>query len=165
MSRNTNSKAPLAERLARRLKLIPETGCLEWTGWRHPKGAGQIGRGAKSEGLAYTHVVAWELANGMKVPKGMFVCHRCDNPPCCNPEHLFLGTPKDNMQDMASKKRHKYGEMCAKKLNDRDARAVRELVRRGFTQQAIADEYGIARSLVGLIGDYALHNTSAPKGG
>jgi DNA invertase Pin-like site-specific DNA recombinase len=46
---------------------------------------------------------------------------------------------------------HKYGEMCAKKLNDRDARAVRELVRRGFTQQAIADEYGIARSLVGLI--------------
>jgi len=51
-----------------------------------------------------THRFAWELANG-PIPEGMFVCHKCDNPPCCNVDHLFLGTPKENTTDMVNKGR------------------------------------------------------------
>jgi len=95
---------PLVERLTRRLAAGGKDGsCLEWTGARHWKGYGQIG--TEDGSLAYVHRVAWELAHSQSVPDGMFVCHHCDNPPCCNPEHLFLGTAMDNTQDMVRKGR------------------------------------------------------------
>ena len=83
-------------------KLVPgENGCLEWTGYRQPNGYGRIGAAGK---MLYTHRVAWELANG-KIPDGLHVLHRCDNPHCSNPEHLFLGTQADNMVDKVQKGR------------------------------------------------------------
>lgn len=51
------------------------------------------------------HREAWRLANGSDIPEGMLVCHHCDNPPCCNPAHLFLGTRVDNAADMHAKGR------------------------------------------------------------
>ncbi len=54
------------------------------------------------------HRMAWELTNG-PIPEGMLVCHRCDNPACCNPGHLFLGTHQDNMDDRNSKNRQARG--------------------------------------------------------
>jgi hypothetical protein len=53
------------------------------------------------------HSVAWEVTNG-PIPEGQVVCHRCDNPPCCNPAHLFVGTQADNLQDMTEKGRRFY---------------------------------------------------------
>ena len=104
----TGTRAPISERLNRRLVRMPN-GCLEWSGFRH-RGYGKIGVGNK---MAQTHRVAWELANG-PIPPGMKILHHCDNPPCCETEpsdaypegHLFLGTLADNSQDMASKGRH-----------------------------------------------------------
>jgi len=81
-----------------------DNGCLEWQGARLASGYGLIGRGRRDEGMAYVHRLAWELAHG-PIPDGMFVCHHCDNPPCCNVEHLFLGTHADNMADMVTKGR------------------------------------------------------------
>ena len=79
-------------------------GCIEWTGARllppnEPYGV------FTSSGKRYrAHRAAWIMAHG-PIPDGMMVCHRCDNPPCCNPEHLFLGSAKDNAEDMVSKGR------------------------------------------------------------
>lgn len=71
--------------------------CWEWKGKRYPSGYGRHSK-------FYAHRVAYELVHG-PIPAGMFVCHRCDNPPCCNPAHLFLGTPEDNAKDRERKGR------------------------------------------------------------
>jgi hypothetical protein len=82
-----------------------DTGCHVWTGrmvtTQNKKGGKANLYGAISTG---THRLAWELANG-PIPAGLQVLHRCDNPRCCNPDHLFVGTQQDNMADMALKKR------------------------------------------------------------
>lgn len=57
------------------------------------------------------HQVAWILTNG-PIPPGMGVLHRCDNQPCCNPSHLFIGTQADNVADMVAKGRHRNGAMA-----------------------------------------------------
>lgn len=80
----------------------PWTGSQSSLGYRERKGYGSF----RMNGIAFrAHRVAWELANGQPVPAGLFVCHHCDNPPCCNPAHLFVGNAFDNMRDMARKGR------------------------------------------------------------
>ncbi len=94
---------PILERLQHRLK-VGANGCLEWQGFRDKDGYGQISKGKEGAGLLKTHRVAWEEAYG-PIPDGMSVLHKCDNPPCCNEEHLFLGTHDENMADMKAKGR------------------------------------------------------------
>lgn len=83
--------------------------CWPWTGSRITGGGyGRLRRGRRDKHLL-THRLAWELTNG-PIPEGLRVCHHCDNPPCCNPAHLFLGTDADNSRDMVSKDRHARGQ-------------------------------------------------------
>lgn len=80
---------------------VPGIGpCLEWQGARL-RGYGRVRRAGR---MQYAHRVAWEEVNG-PIPDGLLVLHRCDNPPCVRPEHLFLGTDADNARDKAEKGR------------------------------------------------------------
>lgn len=82
--------------------VIVQEGCWDWSGYKQPEGYGTFPH-AKTW---YAHRVSWELHNG-PIPDGMHVLHTCDNPPCSNPAHLFLGTVADNMADRKAKGRNR----------------------------------------------------------
>ena len=92
----------LQRRLAERSVLDPKTGCLLWTASRNRSGYGHLfWKGVPQ----LAHRAAWVARHG-PIPKGLYVCHKCDVRPCINPDHLFLGTQKDNMIDKALKMGH-----------------------------------------------------------
>lgn len=92
--------------------------------------------------LAYRFM--WEMTFG-EIPPGIFVCHKCDNPLCVNPDHLFLGDHQDNMTDMVQKSRQTSGEKNARAfLTEGEVLAIRADRKAGDTYNAIAQRYGIA---------------------
>jgi hypothetical protein len=142
--RTRTFKATPMERLQRRLKLAP-SGCLEFQGFLNNRGYGQIGVGGK---LVYAHRAMWIAHNG-EISEGMCVCHHCDNPACCNIEHLFLGTLQDNSLDMVRKGRNKVfsGEDSqASSITFEECQEIRAAYAGGETIYSIARRYGRVRS-------------------
>lgn len=131
------------------------TDCWEWLGAKKPKGYGNI---RINNNYLLAHRVAFELANGL-IPPGYIVCHICDNPSCCNPSHLMLGTTKSNAVDMLMKNRQKKfspstsGEKnINSKLSNSDVIAIRNKYRnRELNQYQLAEIYGVSQSAIGSI--------------
>lgn len=98
------------------------------------------------------HRVAYELLVG-PIPKGMEVCHNCDNPPCQRPDHFFLGTTADNLRDMTIKGRSSFGERNGRsKLGSEAVREIRRLYATGeVTQQQLAGMFGVEQITISNI--------------
>lgn len=147
-----------------RLKKIDETGCLEWQGNVNNQGYGVLR--AFSGGvrkMVQAHRYAWERVNG-KIPDGLCICHKCDNPRCVNVEHFFLGTRFDNNKDKALKNR------AGKRVFTDEERQTYSLMNRGersktsklkeedvlhiiamkgkISQRTLAELYGVSRSCI-----------------
>lgn len=139
-------RRPASERFDEKVDRRDRDGCWEWTGCRSRKGYGRFNAGRP--GLA--HRFAYERENG-PIPPGLLVCHRCDNPSCVNPAHLFLGTPADNSADMVRKGRspRSPGERSGKcRLTDRQVEIIRWRAACGTPLNEIADEFGVHPSYV-----------------
>jgi hypothetical protein len=125
--------------------------CWEWQRMRQRQGYGMYSVSGK---MKYAHRVAWEFMHG-PISDGLHVLHKCDNPPCCNPNHLFLGTHTDNMRDMFAKGRchSARGERNVNsKLTEVIVKEMRRLYATGaHTQTDLAAMYGVHVSLVHLV--------------
>jgi hypothetical protein len=138
-SMNSGKRKTLKERLLEKAIVDAETKCWNWSAGRKNKyGSICVGRLMKS-----AHRVSYEIHCG-PIPEGMYVCHLCDNMLCINPEHLFLGTPADNVIDMIRKGRkviQRGADHGRAKLTEADIIAIRSETM--ATQQNLADKYGV----------------------
>lgn len=120
-----------------------ENGCWEWKGTpSKPYGSLQYGENSKA---ISAHRASWMIHKG-EIPIDMFICHKCDNPRCTNPEHLFLGTALANVRDMFEKERHpihKGQDSSGAKLNDVQVFEIKTLLKANKKITEIANIFGV----------------------
>lgn len=123
-------------------------GCWEWGGGMYPNGYGRTSIRGRS---MRAHRVSWLLANGT-IPTGLHVCHRCDNRRCVRPDHLFLGTAQENIDDKVSKGRQAAGRRHgSSRLTESDVIDILSLHAFGAKGVVLAREYGVGQSTVSRI--------------
>ena len=151
----------VAERFWSKVNKETTSGCWEWQAAKSRYGYGVFRVTTRTGMLA--HRYSFWLATGTS-PKGLFVCHHCDNPPCVRPDHLFLGTQADNMKDMKEKGRQNRPTSFQQQSGERRARGsrtggailteedVRNIKRawsfRKYTYQMLANDYGVAKGTI-----------------
>ncbi len=143
----------LAKKAARRFWSRVQRGGPDecWpTNWPpNDRGYGVFGLRARQN--VYAHRFAWVLLRG-PIPRGLCVLHKCDNPPCANPAHLFLGTKTTNAADREAKGRTPQGERSHNaKISNEDARTIRELASLSIRYGEIALRFGMSRGQVSRI--------------
>jgi hypothetical protein len=150
-----STKADFEQRFWSRIQRAEGDGCWIWTAARFPAGYGKVAlpRSRKLEGA---HRIAWILTNG-PIPFGLWVLHRCDNRPCCRPDHLFLGTCADNVADMIAKGRHlttgrvRSHRQATAKLSEDQVAMIRSRVAAGESRRSVARDVQINRRTVDRI--------------
>lgn len=124
--------------------------CWLWMGYRHPYGYGEMDVSGKTY---KTHRLAWELTNG-NIPEGLWVLHHCDNPPCVNPAHLFLGNYQDNIDDKVAKGRQRCAPGTrngSARLDWDEVRRIRALAAQGSPFVDLGRLFGVTGGHIGQI--------------
>ena len=135
------------KRIAGKIR-ITKNGCWEWIG--NPRENGYCRTTYKRKNW-YVHRLAYTAFVG-EIPKGMDICHKCDNRKCCNPNHLFVGTRKDNMEDCKDKGRTAKGfKLPQTKLTEEDKKKIVEFAKTGEKYAEIAKLFRIHWVTVGVI--------------
>jgi HNH endonuclease len=133
------------------------SGCRNWMGYIQSSGYGQFRLGNRP---VTAHRLAWELWNVQEIPAGLCVCHHCDNRRCVNPEHLFLGTARDNVRDCIAKNRHVKGfckghihgrKKRLRKLTDTQVREIRATLWNKEPLSVIAKRYAVSLATISTI--------------
>lgn len=133
---------------------LTESGCWEWQGSKYNTGYGEVWRNGKKD---LAHRVSYELKNG-PLSEGEIVMHRCDNPVCVNPEHLFKGSQRDNVLDMYGKGRRNFDGVARgskngnSKLTWEEVREIRRLRSTGkYKLRELGEMFGVHLTLISLI--------------
>jgi hypothetical protein len=143
-----NKPQSLAKKFWSKVEMIPFHSCWEWTGCTTNKTNRRYGRITHKGKLLIATRVSYELHKG-KIEKGFLVLHSCDNPLCVNPNHLSLGTPKQNSLEMSARNRNLKGHKHHNaKLTEKIVLEIRALK---ISQGAIARLYGITQTNVSVI--------------
>ena len=132
---------------------MDDRGCWEWVGALDDNGYGRFY--VRKNHSPHASRVAWELCFG-PIPGKLFVCHRCDNPPCVNPAHLFLGTRQDNILDCVRKGRHRqpytqHGLAHHTAFGKSKVREIEKLLSSGLSQEKAARKLGISQGVVSRV--------------
>lgn len=148
---------PIADRFWAKVIRADGDACWGWSGSADDDGYGQIRAEGRRGKLLKAHRVSWEI-HYAAIPDGLNVLHRCDNPPCSNPAHLFLGTLAENSQDAARKGRlvyQQHPERCrrgerahAAKLTALQVVEIRRLRAEGWTQTRLARHVGVTQAAI-----------------
>lgn len=122
--------------------------CWEWQASRNKDGYGKFDS-------TNSHRVAWKLTYG-EIPHELFVCHKCDNPPCCNPNHLFVGTAAINNLDMKIKGRSRGGRLSGEdhpksKLTNEQVKQIKTMHANGLSDRKIARQFGVVQTTISAI--------------
>ena len=133
-------------------KVKKTNSCWEWTAVKTSKGYGHLPYARNWGFTTLAHRLSYLIHRG-DIPEGLLICHTCDNPHCVNPEHLFLGTQVDNMQDCLSKGRVRYithrGESNGRcKISREQALEIKHSL---LPRKELMKKFGISRSMVGKI--------------
>jgi hypothetical protein len=137
------SRLSIGDRFWSKVQQAGSNECWPWLGAKTTWGHGVFWVSAERTRQS-AHAIALELATGVVRPQGMHCCHRCDNPACCNPAHLYYGTPSANSADMVARHRNRRGvEKVNALLNESQVVEIRRRFFAGETQASLAEEFGI----------------------
>lgn len=145
----------IKSRLLSRVVVDQTTGCWNWTGATSKFGYGRMGIDNRTYSA---HRVSYQVFRG-EIPEGLCVCHKCDNPPCINPDHLFLGTHSENIQDAYRKGRvlppegdmsqYKKGHKAFNRvLPDNQVVEIKRMIKAGIAPSEIARKVNVKRQVV-----------------
>ena len=146
------------------VKCGTKNSCWNWTrGTNGRYGVAHYKKGTTWKRIA-AHRAAYEISRKRKIPSGhgyhgICICHTCDNPLCCNPKHLFLGTQIENIEDMTKKGRRATGNKCSNPgkqngraiLDEKQVKEIRKLYSYGISQKNLGELFNVARTTIGYI--------------